>query len=820
MSQSLVLKVAGLHTSANELSSVPEGALLEATNVDIVSDNVAQPRRGFERLSAGYATTTDRTAKTWFFQNVQFAHKGTYGSEDKVAYFSGGSWTNLTGTFSAPTGYKLRTSQSNSNLYYTTATGIYKLDTYNGTPVLAGAYKGLDLQSSLTGSSGFLEDTKSVAYRIVWGFRDANNNLLLGAPSQRSVVKNNVGGAATRDVSLTQTIPSGVTTSWIYQVYRSPQTTAAEPSDELQLVYEASPSAGEITAGTLTFTDLTPDSLRGAALYTNATQEGLANGNERPPLASDLAVFRDSTFFANTVSKHRFYLTLLAVGGTGLVADDTVTVAGTVYTAKASPVTDVQFTLSSGGTAAQNISDTARALCSTINRKSTATVYAYYLSGPDDTPGKILLEERSIGGASFAVTSSRAAAWNPPNLPQNSSNDTYPNGLYWSKPNQPEAVPLPNFVQVGNKDSAILKVVPLRDALVIFKEDGIYRLTGFYGSFSVELLDSSARLVGAETPAILNNQIFALTDQGVVVVSDGVKILSRPIEQDVLALFGDALDEVREQAFGVGYETERKYYLFLPASSAATYPTFAFVYNIFTNTWVKHEVAATCGVVEDTNLYLGDALSHYVLKDRKSYSFLDYADFAFSTSITTVNGLTLSISSGADEISVGDVLYQSSTCFAPVTAVDTIASTVTIASDPGFSVAAADVLAAISTRITWASVTNGNPGVLKQYHTTEVLFKTDFSGTAYLVFKSDLSQYEESVALQGSANGSWGLFAWGEVPWGGESLKRSLRQWVPRQKQRCSALTVSFEHSYGFSPWQLCGLTLFATPGTERTTRQ
>lgn len=914
MAQSLTLKIKGLYTSLNELSEVPEGALLRADNIDILKDSIAEPRRGFERLSAGYSDSSHRTDRTWFFQDKQFAHHGaTLGSATTVSYLSGGAWTSV-GSFAAPTGAKIRNLLANQNCYFTTSAGVRKLDAYNATSTLAGAYKALDLTTAVSSSSStWLADTYAVAYRLVWGIKDANGNVVLGAPSQREVFTNNAGSQKAVDV--TATIPSGITTAWFYQLYRSAavdnSSGDAEPSDELGLVYEGNPSSAEITAGSLTITDIVPDALRGATIYTAASQEGLANQNERPPLCKDFAVFRDTVFFANTTSKHRFYLTLLSVGSSaGVQADDTVTIGGVTYTAKnAETVASAQFrayaagsftfadadvntgddtitenghplqdgdavtvsnsggalpgglaaattyyvvsraantfklattkggaavditsaagggthTLTYGGSASQNIRNTALSLVRVINQYSSSTVYAYYLSGVDDLPGKILLEERSIGGAAFGVASSRTTCWNPTltstESDNESENDNFKNGLQWSKQFQPESAPLPNFVQVGSKDSAILRIIPLKDALLIFKEDGIYRLTGYYPSFTVELFDSSAVLLAAESAAVLNNQIFCLTDQGVTVVSDGVKVISRPIEQDLLQLFGASLSDVRTTSWGIGYETDRKYYLFMVSAAGETAPTQAFVYNVFTNTWVRHTLRSSCGVVEENRLYIADSASNYILKDRKSYSYLDYADFAAAATITAINGSVISLSAGTDLVAAGDILYQSSTVFSIITAVDSINSTVTVQTNPGFAASSADLLKAIDCDMQWAPITTGNPAIQKHYHTVALIFKTDFQGTGYVTFSSDLSQFDESVPLTGTSLGAWGLFNWGQAPWGGESLKRPIRQWIPLAKQRSSQLTVSFQHSYGFSSWQLQGISVFGEPGTERFSR-
>lgn len=828
MIQSLVLKIKGLFTNFNEFSSAPEGALTKATNIEIFKDNIAEPRRGFERLASGYSSVSDRTDKTFFYQDKEISHKGTYGSANTLAYFSSGSWSNLSGTYSARTGYRMRSCQANQNFYFTTSTGVYKMDVYSSTPKISGAYKALDIKAALTGSSGYLADTKRVVYRHVWGYTDTNNNLILGTPSQREDITNNIGGAATRNVSLTITIPTGVTTSWFYQVYRSAAfDTAVEPNDELQLIYQSYPTSGEIAAKTITFTDNVTDALKGAVLYTSPSQQGIAYQNEQPPMAADVALFRDVTFYGNTVSKHRYYLTLISAGASsGVQANDTLGIGGITYTAKSSEtVASGEFAVASGGSAAQNIRDTALSLVRVINQYSSSTVYAYYLSGTADLPGKILLEERSIGGSAFAIVTSRATCWNPTNIPtsgtaQVSTNDTFVNGLSWSKPNQPEHAPLVNNQKVGSGDKAIRRIIPLREALIIEKDDGIFRLTGYYPNFNIELLDSSAKIIGSETHDIVDNQIYGLSDQGVVAISDGVKIISYPIEGDLKSLVSQNLDLVKSIAFGIGYESDRKYYLFLPSSSADTYPTQAYVYNVLTKTWVRHVLSSTCGAVYNNNLYLGNAASNYVWKDRKNFTYLDYADFGYTTSISLISSTTVTLLSGVDNITVGDILYQSSSLFAVITSINTVNSTITITTDPGFTVASCDILYAIPTDIQWVPVSTGNPGLQKQYHTVQALLKEDFTGSATLAFETDLQNNEETVTLDGASIGAWGLFTWGDgAPWGGVSLRFNRRQWIPRGKQRSSELLISFRHRYGFSAWQLQGISVHGEIGSEGTTR-
>lgn len=826
MSQTLTLRAKGLFTSWSEFAEVPEGALLVADNVNISSDNIIEPRKGFERLESGFPSASEVADQLWFYQNKLFAHHGTFASANSISYYSGGVWT-ASDTKIAPSGVRLRHAQANQNLYYTTSTGVFKLDAYNSlTPTLSGAFKALDLTASTAGTGGFLEHNHLCAYRIVWGVEDLNKNLVLGAPSARFEIKNTAGAGNKRDISLTFTVPTGVTTSWIYQIYRSAQISAPGiPNDELQLVYEGNPTSSEITAGTITVTDIIPDSLRGATLYTSPSQEGIAFANERPPLAKDIASFRDVLFYANTISKHRYRITLLAVGGSsGVVVDDTVQFGGITYTAKSTEtISSGQFQVFTSGTAAENIRDTALSLVRVINRRSTSTVYAYYLSGLNDLPGQILLEERNIGGAAFVIRASRPGSWTPTGIPtsgntETSTNDTFPNGLSWSKPFQPESVPLVNQVQVGTKSAAILRIIPLKDSLVIFKEDGIYRLTGYYPNFDVELLDSSARIIGSETPAILNNQIYCLTDQGVTVVSDSVKIISRPIENEILGLIIGALSLVKSLAFGVSYEAERRYYLLLPSTATDTTPTQMFVYNVFTQAWTRTTLQATSAASNTNEFYIGDTDSNYILKERRAGNLTDYADFKSSVTITIASSTKLSVPSVAG-IVVGDVVYQSSTAYATILGVDDINNTLTVPGTAGFTGGTAVIYTSVGPVVTWLPQAAGNPGITKQWHTLQLLFKRDFVGTGYLTAKTDVVQSETQIPVYGNEYGPWGLFTWGNSPWGSDPLRKPVRQWVPKEKQRSSYITLGFKHDYAFSGWQIQGVSVHFTPGTEKTDR-
>lgn len=250
-----------------------------------------------------------------------------------------------------------------------------------------------------------------------------------------------------------------------------------------------------------------------------------------------------------------------------------------------------------------------------------------------------------------------------------SDNNVAPNRLYFSKANQPEAVPIVNYIDVGSKDKIILRILALRDNLFVLKEDGIYIVTGASApNFSVRLLDNSAILIAPDTAVVLNNLIYCLTTQGVVSISDsGVSIVSRNIE-DLIKKVTTFNYDFRYTSFGVSYESDRAYLLWLPTTKLDTVATQCFRYSTITNTWTRWTKTNTCGIVNtlgDDRMYLGKGDGRdYIEQERKNGERQDYADRDFVRSIgpsafseSATEETRVVISSIAD-VEVGDVMIQ------------------------------------------------------------------------------------------------------------------------------------------------------------------
>lgn len=322
MAQEMRLKIAGLYTHPSDLSEVPEGALLQAKNLVIDEESIAEPRRGFDRY--GYAidaTGTVRGEKIFSYEDKIIVHK----SDDTLAYDSGSAFTDYSGTIAPPdSATKMQAVKANGNFYFTTSKGIWKLDSSTGTPVAAGVDKGLTIEVEDTGSSGIYTTSDQAAYRVVWGYKDANNNLILGAPSERREYTAPSAG----DAEIEITIPANATTSWLYQIYRT-DIAAASPGDEMQLIYESNPTSNQINGTSFTFVD-------GDVSVANDTVTETAHGFST---ADEVTLSTTGTLPAGLATSTTYYI---------IVVDaDTFKFASTVDNANAG--TAVNITGAAGG---------------------------------------------------------------------------------------------------------------------------------------------------------------------------------------------------------------------------------------------------------------------------------------------------------------------------------------------------------------------------------------------------------------------------------------------------------------------------------------
>ena len=499
---------------------------------------------------------------------------------------------------------------------------------------------------------------------------------------------------------------------------------------------------------TLGFTDIIPSSFLGAALYTNPNQGTLAASADRVLLCQDIASFRGFTFAANITYPSRAFVYMVAAPTVG----DTVTVDGTVYAAGATGGGSTRtFLAPSAGTPAQNIASAAQSLIRVINRSLSGTVTAKYLSGPDDVPGYIYLEENNTS-TTMTLAFSRSTAWSIQSQkgPENRRNE-----IRWSSSGQPDAWPLLNAQSLGSLDKPVSAIRATRDMLVIVKDDGIWRLTGWNGVWDIQPLDPTMGTPAPETLVAFENAVFGVLDSGVARLTEsGVEMISTPIYSAIETLLAPASEPtLSSTAFGLAYHSAHKYILWLPSAAGDTVSKQAYVYDSWTNTWARWlpptgVTGWAHGMVNqasaDDRLYMLDGTSVYA--ENKALSASDLHDGAST---------------------------------------------------------------AIPMSVKFCPKFGGNPGQLHHFQEVSFIFRQAKWATATVGFSTNVSPAEETVTLPGS---SYGIDT-------STGTQTTIRVLVPLEKARGSQLNVRFSHSEANAQVQLQGISVVYRPGSTRVSR-
>jgi hypothetical protein len=269
-------------------------------------------------------------------------------------------------------------------------------------------------------------------------------------------------------------------------------------------------------------------------------------------------------------------------------------------------------------------------------------------------------------GVTITAAASVTASYQLLSKLTSSTDQAFKNRVYFSSQQEPEAVPLLNYFDVGSSDKAILRIFPLRDSLFVFKEDGLFRISGESAPFNLQLFDSSCFLIAPDSVAVTNNLIYCWTTQGISTVSEaGVSFaISRPIDNKILQLQTPSYSSFNKATFGVGYNSDNSYTVWTVQNPADTVATIAYRYSNLTQTWTSFNKTNTCGFVfqTDDKLYLGASDTNYIEQERKNFDRTDYADRALADviSVGSFMGNNAQLSS-VKNYAVGDVFLQTQT---------------------------------------------------------------------------------------------------------------------------------------------------------------
>ena len=138
-----------------------------------------------------------------------------------------------------------------------------------------------------------------------------------------------------------------------------------------------------------------------------------------------------------------------------------------------------------------------------------------------------------------------------------------------------------------------------------------------------------------------------------------IGVISRPIEDKIQKIIYQN-PNFKTASFGVSYETDRSYLLFVPYAKGDVEATLCLRFNTFTQSWTEWSRNEVSGLVmsHDDRLYLG-AASNIIEQERKNLDRTDYADYEFVKTMgpNAIDGKTIILNSNLG-MKEGDVITQ------------------------------------------------------------------------------------------------------------------------------------------------------------------
>lgn len=216
-----------------------------------------------------------------------------------------------------------------------------------------------------------------------------------------------------------------------------------------------------------------------------------------------------------------------------------------------------------------------------------------------DLYGTLMIEKYAYSGTSFTVSSTKPTVVEGmyPSNSLTSAVDYDKSRLYFSKIDQPEHVPISNWLTIGEKECRILAVTPLETQLVVWTESGVYLVSGSAPSnWRVDLLDSNIRLLSPEAHTALGGSAFGWTNIGVVRISGHrAQTISGGVVQEQLrevgALFGFGTTGSKG-IFMASSPSRGLLIVGVPPGLSELKSSYLFVFSLATSAWTKWSMEA------------------------------------------------------------------------------------------------------------------------------------------------------------------------------------------------------------------------------------
>ncbi|MBK7864318.1 MAG: hypothetical protein IPJ65_38110 [Archangiaceae bacterium] len=436
--------------------------------------------------------------------------------------------------------------------------------------------------------------------------------------------------------------------------------------------------------------------------------------------------------------------------------------------------------------------------------------------------GVITIDNPGSNGSVGATTRSLRLKYQP-----EFSNHHQLNNLIVSRPAAVEAFPPENTLRVGQRGGKILKCVPCKDSLLVFKEDGLFRVTasGNYGEvLASELLDPNAILWAKDTAVAMQGKVVAWLTKGVAIINEqGVeKYVSERI-QDRLRPATSSLSEPdilsypfsrRAQAFVDEVNGLYELRICLTTGPSAPYAsTVNVVYDMLNDTWVEDDLAVVSEAFYQNRRYIIQGTSLYA-QSSQVYSGLGTGAFTGFSATTTDDVYNFTYTGS---VTVGSAIIGEEVVFTPVYVLSASGGVGTVYA-PGNSLAALQVEGIwgsfnepVVSTVQWAPITLADENKVKRFAETQMLFGVRENLVAEVSYSTDLVTTEETLVCKlGAATSSVGVN--GFAPY-------NLRTLVTQQHRLGQQLNIKLVIRTAYGAWTVLGLGVAGANVSTRLNR-
>lgn len=467
---------------------------------------------------------------------------------------------------------------------------------------------------------------------------------------------------------------------------------------------------------------------------------------------------------------------------------DVITIGGTNYFS--SPNESFVFNLfavSTDPSPARALRETCESLVRVINRvTSNTTVYAVYVSSTNELPGRIHLFARSTRNNTLTMSSTSCGNAFSPNITvaQNLVSQSDPSLLLFSRPDEPYAFPLLNYLRVP-ENAEIVALSGLRSALLVWTDRGLYIVSGVYGNYSLDLLDSSVRLypstiVNPAQTTVINNVAYCYTAKGVVSATEnGANIISDPVSNTMV-----------QRTFAVCFGDPARNLIYVPITNTSL------VYHADYGIWTSVDTSFRHGSYDPINQRMFFHTNDLSFYSSLPFSSTNYSDGTTAVTILSINTATNVVTLNAPVpagVKIGD-MFTNSGVNSTIRAF--VGSTVTLGTTAGMSAGAATISTSIAATLTYCPVGTPDPAMTKQVRYANVMFdgagiaNSGASSTNVLTFSNTVvDKYVSFGMLNDISQSTTSQVDYFSAP----NLPHHARFFIPLPGQRGSMFTPSVD---------------------------